>query len=115
MMLPCGSVVPLTPAARSLLLEDVAGMARGALRTLALAVRLDAGPLAGYVGEETLQLATRTLLEDQSGYAALESSLCLIGVVGLFDPPRPQVGNAILQCRGKRQALNRNPYRARRH
>ncbi|KAL8433162.1 hypothetical protein Efla_002353 [Eimeria flavescens] len=101
MMLPSGSIVPLTAAARSLLLEDVAGMARGALRTLALAVRMDVGPLASYDGEETAQLATKSILEDQAGYAALESNLCFLGVVGLFDPPRPQVGNAIVQCRGK--------------
>lgn len=99
MMLPSGSVVPLTAGARSVILEDVAGMARGALRTLALAVRLEAGPLAGYEGEEKKQLTTRTLLEDQAGYAAIESDLCFLGVVGLFDPPRPQVGSAILQCR----------------
>ncbi|KAL8271131.1 hypothetical protein Esti_004942 [Eimeria stiedai] len=99
MMLPDGSIVPLTPVARSLVLEDVAGMARGALRTLALAVRLDAGPLAGYNVEEAPKLAARSILEDQAGYAAIESNLCFLGVVGLFDPPRPQVGNAIVQCR----------------
>ncbi|CDI85418.1 calcium-transporting ATPase, putative [Eimeria praecox] len=99
MMLPNGSVVPLTEAARKVILADVAGMARGALRTLALAVRLDAGPLAGYGGEEASQAASRSLLDDQAGYAALESNLCFIGVVGLFDPPRPEVGSAILQCR----------------
>ena len=100
MMLPDGSVVPLTEVARKVILADVAGMARGALRTLALAVRLDAGPLATYGEDEANQTASRNLLEDQAGYAALESSLCFIGVVGLFDPPRPEVGNAILQCRG---------------
>ncbi|CDJ61443.1 calcium-transporting ATPase, putative [Eimeria maxima] len=99
MMLPDGSVVPLTEVARKVILADVAGMARGALRTLALAVRLDAGPLATYGEDEANQTASRNLLEDQAGYAALESSLCFIGVVGLFDPPRPEVGNAILQCR----------------
>ncbi|CDI82805.1 calcium-transporting ATPase, putative [Eimeria acervulina] len=97
MMLPNGDVVPMSEAARKVVLTDVAGMARGALRTLALAVRLDAGPLADYGGETTQ--ASRSLLEDQAGYAALESSLCFIGVVGLFDPPRPEVGSAILQCR----------------
>ncbi|CDJ68017.1 calcium-transporting ATPase, putative [Eimeria necatrix] len=99
MMLPNGEVVPLTEAARSVILADVAWMAKGALRTLALGVRLDAGPLADYTGEETPQAAARGLLDDQAGYAALEDHLCFIGVVGLFDPPRPEVGNAILQCR----------------
>lgn len=98
-MLPCGSVVPLSEEARSRLLEDVAGMARGALRTLALAVRLDAGPLADFNGEASQQVAAKSLLADQAGYASLESNLCFLGVVGLFDPPRPQVGDAILQCR----------------
>lgn len=105
MMLPNGDVVPMSEAARKVVLTDVAGMARGALRTLALAVRLDAGPLADYGGETTQ--ASRSLLEDQAGYAALESSLCFIGVVGLFDPPRPEVGSAILQCRGETSALKR--------
>lgn len=100
MMLPSGEVVPLTEAARSVILADVAWMAKGALRTLALGVRLHAGPLADYTGEETPQAAARGLLDDQAGYAALEDHLCFIGVVGLFDPPRPEVGNAILQCRG---------------
>ncbi|CDJ33632.1 calcium-transporting ATPase, putative [Eimeria mitis] len=99
MMLPNGNVVPLTDAARKVIISDVGGMAKGALRTLALAVRLDAGPLADYTGEEGAQGAHRGLLDDQAGYAVIESSLCFIGVVGLFDPPRPEVGSAILQCR----------------
>ncbi|CDJ47749.1 calcium-transporting ATPase, putative [Eimeria brunetti] len=102
MMLPNGDVVALTPEAQKLILEDVGCMARGALRTLALAVRLEGGPLASYGGEEENGKeggAPCTLLEDQSNYAAIESSLCFVGVVGLFDPPRPEVGNAILQCR----------------
>ncbi|XP_026194492.1 calcium-transporting ATPase 2, endoplasmic reticulum-type [Cyclospora cayetanensis] len=99
MMLPNGNIVPLNVAAHANILADVAGMARGALRTLALAVRTDTGPLAMY-GENTEQhAAARALLDDQSSYASLESNLCLLGVVGLFDPPRPEVGTSILQCR----------------
>lgn len=100
-MLPNGSIVPLSPATRSLILEDVAGMARGALRTLALAVRLDCGPLAKFDGKEPYDPAVKRLLQDQAAYAGIESGLCFVGVVGLFDPPRPEVGNAIMQCRGE--------------
>lgn len=98
MMLPDGSVVPLTSSANALLLDYVGCMARGALRTLALAVRVGGGPLAGYKGGAP-QGEMKAFLEDQAGYAELESRLCLLGIVGLFDPPRPEVGAAILQCR----------------
>jgi Ca2+-transporting ATPase len=37
------------------------------------------------------------LLTDPSQYAALESDLVLVGLVGLQDPPRPEVAPAITQ------------------
>jgi sodium/potassium-transporting ATPase subunit alpha len=40
--------------------------------------------------------------EDPAGMdeAALESGLCLAGIMGLADPPRPEVADAVARCRG---------------
>lgn len=46
-MLPDGRVVPLTPAARAAVLDAVRDMARGALRCLALAVKVGSSRGAG--------------------------------------------------------------------
>lgn len=49
-MLPDGSIKPLNAVARHRITEEVEHMAGDALRTLALAVRLDTGPLRSYDG-----------------------------------------------------------------
>lgn len=39
------------------------------------------------------------LLADPANYAAIESDLVFVGLVGLQDPPRPEVAGAIKQVR----------------
>jgi magnesium-transporting ATPase (P-type) len=75
-------VIPLTtstPAERLEALDAAAAMERDALRVLAL--------------------ARRVLPEEASDAAAIERELELLGLVGMIDPPRPGVREAIERCR----------------
>ncbi|KAJ9505729.1 hypothetical protein QJQ45_012821 [Haematococcus lacustris] len=96
-MLPDGSVVAMSPALRKAVLASVEQMAGNALRCLALAVKTELGPLAKYDGNSGH--AGHRLLADPSQYAAIESDLVFVGLVGLQDPPRPEVAGAIQECR----------------
>jgi len=52
-------------------------------------------------GLRMLAVATRPLPPGLDGAtAAVESELTLLGIVGLWDPPRPEVAGAIAACRG---------------
>jgi magnesium-transporting ATPase (P-type) len=44
------------------------------------------------------------LLADPANYAAIESDLVFVGLVGLQDPPRPEVAGAIKQVRNRYHA-----------
>jgi len=96
-LLPDGSVAALTPAMRRAILGQVEAMAEKALRCLALAHKADVGVLGNYDG--TTSHPGHKLLQDPSKYASLESDLVFVGLVGLQDPPRPEVLAAIKQCR----------------
>ena len=73
--------VPLTDAARMEALTAVETYAAGGLRVLALARRrLPDGSLPPERREDA------------------ERDLCLLGIVGLFDPPRPEVPAAVEAC-----------------
>ncbi|KXZ46192.1 hypothetical protein GPECTOR_46g261 [Gonium pectorale] len=98
MMLPDGKIVPLTEAARSAVLGAVRGMAKDALRCLALAIKPDvSAPLVDYDGSSSHPAAA--LLRDPANYASIESGLVLVGLAGLQDPPRPEVRPAIESCK----------------
>ncbi|WP_051208315.1 cation-translocating P-type ATPase [Propionicicella superfundia] len=79
-----GEVVALADDDRTRLLDGAAGMAGEALRTLAVAYR----PLAD----------DERLTEDDDGMD-LERDLVLVGVVGMIDPPRPEVAGAVAEAR----------------
>ncbi len=64
-----------------------------ATRSRAAAAAAAAGAVSVAPGAEAA-----ALLSDSSGYAALESGLVLLGLVGLRDPPRPEVAGAIADC-----------------
>jgi Ca2+ transporting ATPase len=83
-----GRVVPLSAAMRVQLAEATLTLSGGkeALRCLACAVRHGLGP------------ASSLPLGDPERFVEIESDLTLLGVVGLRDPPRPEVRAAIETC-----------------
>ena len=77
-----GEIRPMTEEKRQAILLDNKSMADRALRVLAAAQRL----------------WSDTLPEDISP-ESLEQELCFIGLAGMIDPVRPEVKDAIHQCR----------------
>lgn len=78
----------LTPALREEIEATVADWSGGsnALRCLALATRDDP------------PMISAAELVDMSKFSEFESDLTFVGVVGILDPPRPEVRDAIEQC-----------------
>ena len=83
-----GRVVPLSAGMRVQVAEATHRLSGGkeALRCLACAVRHGLGPPSSLP------------LSDPSRFAEIESDLTLLGVVGLRDPPRPEVRAAVETC-----------------
>ena len=96
-MLPDGSVVGITPEIRANMVAGIEAMASKALRTLALAIRTDLPPAIRNMGG-TNGAAGRAMLADPATYDGVESDLTMLGLVGLVDPPRREVKDAIEQC-----------------
>ena len=98
-MLPDGKLEPLTAVKKRKILDSyVEPMAQKALRTLALAVRLDCGPvLSAYNGPS--HKAGAKLLSDPANFIKVEQELIFVGLVGIQDPPRPECKQAIRDCR----------------
>jgi Ca2+-transporting ATPase len=82
---------------------ESAKMAKGALRTLAFAMKSgkSLGALEKYGGNQSAKDAkdAKTLLEDVTNYDRVERGLTLLGLCGLLDPPRPEVKPAMVACR----------------
>ena len=78
---PGGSETPLDEPARRAVLARVEAAARDGLRVLAVADRCDPAGLTSSLTRETA-----------------ERGLCLLGLVTLFDPPRPEVADAVARC-----------------
>ena len=76
-----GKPVPMTAEYRAEILKANKAMADRALRVLACAQRVYAAAPASYEAEE------------------LENNLCFVGLSGMIDPVRPEVKDAIVQCR----------------
>ena len=76
-----GHIVPMTDEYRETILEANRNMAGRALRVLAAALR----DWSAMPEEETPEL--------------LEHDLCFIGLTGMIDPVRPEVKDAIIECR----------------
>ena len=97
-MLPDGKIETLTgPKKKKILEEFVDPMATSALRTLALAIRLDCGSvLSSYDGPN--HKAGSQLLSDPANFVKVEQDLVFLGLVGIQDPPRPECKQAIADC-----------------
>ena len=94
--LPDGTTIGLSATMRKSILKVQTTMARDALRCLAFAKKDSLGPLSSYDGSETHRAHAE--LKDPDEYARIESDLIFVGMVGLRDPPRPEVAGAIEAC-----------------
>eukprot|EP00922_Rhytidocystis_sp_ex-Travisia-forbesii_P044890 GHVS01066929.1.p1 GENE.GHVS01066929.1~~GHVS01066929.1.p1 ORF type:complete len:1128 (+),score=139.38 GHVS01066929.1:182-3385(+) len=96
-MLANGSLSPLTPSLRSSIESQFQLMAAEALRTLSLAVRVfpPDHALAQYDGHWH---KAHSDLTDPNTFVEIEKDMIFSGIVGLLDPPRPEVRHAIELC-----------------
>lgn len=88
-MLSNGSIVQLDQNLKQNIFNEIQHFAANGLRTLAIAVKFDCGILEGYDG--TNQHRGYKNLLDYDQYSSLEANPIIIGIVGLQDPPRPDV------------------------
>ena len=83
-----GKKVPITKQHLGLLGEEVVDYGRHGLRVLALA------SVENLSGNQLLENA-----KSSKEYAQLEQKMTLVGLVGMLDPPRPEVADSIIKCR----------------
>jgi Ca2+ transporting ATPase len=83
-----GRVLPITPQLRSTILQHTLRYGGLGLRTLALAYTPVKDPNA-------LHFRSSSTAE----YASFERDLVFVGLVGMFDPPRPEVRDAVANCK----------------
>jgi P-type Ca2+ transporter type 2C len=93
-----GEIVPMTDALRAELLAAGGSLAEGGFRTLAFAMRDFGTPGLGAAqtdGALPLDFSAETPLDPD----AVERDLTYVGMMGLVDPPRPEVPAALATCR----------------
>jgi Ca2+-transporting ATPase len=95
-MQPDGKVVALDKAMKTAIEKQIAAMAQSALRVLALAKTAELGTLKEYDGPSH---KAHSQLKDVSGFEKIEQKLVFLGLVGILDPPRPEVRPALDACR----------------
>jgi Ca2+ transporting ATPase len=83
-----GKTVPLTPKLRTHILERTLAYGSQGLRTLALA----------YVDVQDID-ATHYYSKSSKEYVKFERDLTFVSLVGMLDPPRPEVKLAVASCR----------------
>ncbi|TAQ88410.1 hypothetical protein B7494_g3275 [Chlorociboria aeruginascens] len=83
-----GKKVPMSKSLSALLLSEVVDYGNKGLRVIALASVED-------VASNPLLKHAKTTAE----YSQLEQNLTLIGLVGMLDPPRPEVAGSIRKCK----------------
>lgn len=91
-----GSVVLLNESTKALILDKLCGMSTNALRCLGFAYKDELGEFDTYDGPHH---PAHKLLLDPANYSSIESGLIFVGLVGLRDPPRAEVHQAIEDCR----------------
>ncbi|KAL6616337.1 hypothetical protein ACP70R_038607 [Stipagrostis hirtigluma subsp. patula] len=96
MQLLDGTVEEMDDTSRGLILESLHEMSRSALRCLGFAYKDNISEFATYDGEEH---PAHKLLLDHSNYSSIEKDLIFVGFVGLRDPPRQEVPEAIEKCK----------------
>ncbi|XP_062014872.1 calcium-transporting ATPase 4, endoplasmic reticulum-type-like [Rosa rugosa] len=92
-----GSIAELDQNFKDLILGSLHEMSSSALRCLGFAYKEDLPEFAGYNGDE--DHPAHQLLLDPSNYSSIESKLVFVGFVGLRDPPRKEVRQAIEDCK----------------
>ncbi|XVF68664.1 hypothetical protein PTKIN_Ptkin11bG0019700 [Pterospermum kingtungense] len=92
-----GSVVELDRYSRDLILQTLREMSTDALRCLGFAYKEELFEFATYNGDE--DHPAHQLLLNPSNYSSIESNLIFVGLVGLRDPPRKEVRQAIEDCK----------------
>ncbi|KAG6831310.1 hypothetical protein H0H92_011517 [Tricholoma furcatifolium] len=83
-----GKTIPLTSALRTTILERTSSYGSNGLRTLALA----------YVNVQDID-AAHYHSDSIKDYARFEQNLTFVSVVGMLDPPRPEVRQAVANCK----------------
>ncbi|KAG5647125.1 hypothetical protein DXG03_001080 [Asterophora parasitica] len=83
-----GKTIPLTPALRASLLERTSSFGSNGLRTLALA----------FVNVQDID-ADHYHSDSTKDYARFEQNLTFVSIVGMLDPPRPEVREAVATCK----------------
>ncbi|KAJ9178105.1 hypothetical protein P3X46_010017 [Hevea brasiliensis] len=97
MQLLDGSVIQLDDNSRSLILIALQEMSCSALRCLGFAYKDELPEFDTYDGSE--DHPAHELLLKPSNYSSIESQLIFVGLVGLRDPPRKEVYQAIQDCK----------------
>ncbi|KAJ0780059.1 putative P-type Ca(2+) transporter [Helianthus annuus] len=92
-----GSIVDLDQRSKSVILDSLNEMSISTLRVLGFAYKDDPSEFRSYNGEE--DHPAHKLLLDPTTYSSIESNLTFAGLVGLRDPPRKEVRQAIEDCR----------------
>ncbi|KAK8596421.1 hypothetical protein V6N13_001047 [Hibiscus sabdariffa] len=92
-----GSIVELDRYSRDLILQILREMSTDALRCLGFAYKEKLHEFATYNGDE--DHPAHQLLLNPSNYSSIESNLIFVGLVGLRDPPRKEVRQAIEDCK----------------
>ena len=90
-----GTVENLTDKKKEEFYSEIKTMANDGLRTLAICVKFQTGVLEKYDGPHH---ESHKLLADLTNYEKLEAEPILVGIVGLQDPPRPEVKDSIRKC-----------------
>jgi Ca2+ transporting ATPase len=83
-----GKTVPLTAELRKTILERTVSYGKSGLRTLALA----------YVNVQDIDSA-HYLSESAKDYSRFEQNLTFVSLIGMLDPPRPEVRMAVANCK----------------